>query len=182
MSNNNKNIEDYLSNNFKDENPFSVPENYFESVEDTVLSKIIEEQLPGEITYNVPENYFDIVEDSLFTKLDLQKKNVKVISLKDRLLKIIPAAAAACIIIFVGLNYFSVSNSNNLDSISNDEIEIWINENYNEYSTSHSIEFVDADFTESSNILEDDSSLNEDDILEYLNSIDNSSLLTEIES
>lgn len=181
MNHNNKNIEDYLSNSFKDENQFSVPENYFDSVEDTVLSKIIEEQLPGELTYNVPEDYFDTVEASLFSKLDLPKKKGKVISLKNRLLKVIPTAAAACILLFVGLNYFSVSKSNGLDSISNDEIETWIDENYNEYSTTHSIEFVDADFTES-NILEDDSSLNDDDILEYLNSIDNSSLLTEIES
>ncbi len=183
MNKENKHINNNLDNFSTEKNLFSTPENYFNSVEDTVLSKIIEEQLPGEFSYNVPDNYFDRLEDSLTTKLELQRKKGKVISLKSRLLKIIPAAAAACILLFVGLNYFNISNisdSYNLDTISNDEIEKWIDENYNENAT-HSMDFVDADFTEST-VIEDDSSLNDDDILEYLNSIDNSSLLTEIES
>ena len=179
MNNDNKNINDYLNNIPKDKNQFSVPENYFNSIEDSVLSKIIEEQLPGELNYNVPDNYFENFEDILFSNSEFSKKEVKVISLKSKILKFIPTAAAASMLLFVGLNYFTVAKSNN--SITSDDLELWIDESYNDYSTSNSIEFVDTDFTDST-ILEDDSSFEDEDILEYFNTIDNSSLLTEIES
>lgn len=181
MSNQNKHIENYLNNFSQEKNKFSVPDNYFETIEDTVLSSIIEDQLPGGLSYNVPNDYFNTVEDVIIGKLHLNKEKVKVISLKDRLLKIIPTAAAACILLFVGFNYINISNSNGIESITNDEIELWINENFNEFSTTHSIEFVDTDFTDR-DIIEEDVSLNDEDIIEYLNTIDNSSLLTEIES
>jgi hypothetical protein len=177
MNNDNKNINDYLNNIPKDKNQFSIPENYFNSVEDSVLSKIIEEQLPGELNYNVPDDYFKNFEDTLFSNSEFSKKEVKVISLKSRIIKFIPTAAAASMLLFVGLNYFSVVKSN--DSITSDDLELWIDESYNDYS--NSIQFVDTDFTDNT-ILEDDSSFEDEDILEYLNTIDNSSLLTEIES
>lgn len=181
MNRDNKNIETYLNYISKDENQFSIPENYFDSIEDNVLSKIIEEQLPGELTYNVPDNYFEGFEDKLFSNSEFIKKETKVISLKSRILKFIPTAAAACMILFVGFNYFSTTKSNSIDSITSDDLELWIEDNYNDYSTVNLIEFVDADFTEK-NIIEDDTSINDDDILEYLNTIDSNSLLTEIES
>lgn len=181
MSKQNNHIENYLNNFSQDKNKFYVPDNYFDSIEETVLSSVVEDQLPGGLSYNVPSDYFNSVEKSILDKLELKEQKVKVISLKNRLLKIIPTAAAACIILFVGFNYINISNSNGIESITNDEIELWINENFNEYSSTHSIEFVDTDFTEG-DIMVEDSSLNDDDILDYLNSIDNSSLLTEIES
>jgi hypothetical protein len=181
MNRDTKNIEAYLNNITKDENQFSVPENYFNSLEDSVLSKVIEEQLPGELTYNVPDDYFENFEETLFSNSEFSKKEVRVIHLKSRILKMIPTAAAACILLFVGFNYFSVTDKNKFDVISSDDLELWVDENYNNYTTTNNIEFVDTDFIES-NILEDDTSLNNEDIFEYLNTIDSSSLLTEIES
>jgi len=179
MNRDRKNIEDYLNSHSMDERQFTVPENYFNSIEDRVLSKIIEDQLPGKLTYNVPDNYFESFEERLFSNAEFSKKETKVISLKSRILKYIPTAAAASILLFIGLNIFTTKDPFN--TISTDELEIWIDENYIDYSTVNTINFVDTDFTES-DILKDDSSLEDEDILDYLNSIDTSNLLTEIES
>ena len=89
MNRDTKNIEAYLNNITKDENQFSVPENYFNSLEDSVLSKVIEEQLPGELTYNVPDDYFENFEETLFSNSEFSKKEVRVIHLKSRILKMI---------------------------------------------------------------------------------------------
>ena len=179
MNRDNKNINDYLNDISKDKNQFSIPENYFNSIEDNVLSKIIEEQLPGELNYNVPDDYFESFEATLFSNSEFSKKEIKVISLRSKILKFIPTAAAASMLLFVGLNYFTLVNSSSDDSITSDDLELWMDENYNDYS--NSIEFVDTDFTEDTRI-EEETSIEDEDILEYLNTIDNSSLLTEIES
>jgi len=179
MNKDRKNIEAYVNNNPMGENQFSVPDDYFNAIEDNVLSKIIEEQLPGKFTYNVPDNYFENFEERLFSNAEFSKTPTKVISLKSRILKYIPTAAAASILLFIGLNIFTAKDPFN--TISTDDLDSWFDENYIDYSTVNTIDFVDTDFTER-NILEDDISLEDEDILEYLNTIDTSNLLTEIES
>jgi len=182
MNRDRKNIEDYLNNIPMGENQFSVPEDYFNSVEDSVLSQIIEEQLPGKLTYNVPDTYFENFEDRLFANSEFSKKETKVIRLKSRIFKIIPTAAAACMLLFIGLNYFSTNEKISFESISSEELELWFNDSNLQENSRNLLEFVDADFTEN-DIIEDDTSINDDDILEYLNTINNNStLLTEIES
>ncbi len=181
MNRNRKNIEAYLNSNSMDENQFSVPENYFNSIEDSVLSKIIEEQLPGKLTYNVPDNYFESFEDRLFSNTEFPKKETKVIRLKSKILKMIPTAAAACMLLFIGLNYFSNTEKITFETISSEELELWFNDSNFEENSINLLEFTDADFTDT-DILEDDTSINDDDILEYLNTINNTTLLTEIES
>lgn len=159
---------------------FSAPENYFDSVENSVFTKIKEQSFSKENAFTTPENYFNNFEDSLFAKIDFPKKEVKVISLKSRLLKIIPTAAAASVLLFIGLNIFTFSETNSFDNISSEEMENWLDESYVKNNTSI-INFVDADFKES-NVLEEDSSIKDEDIFEYLNTIDSSTLLTEIDS
>jgi hypothetical protein len=183
MNRDTRNREDYILSNIpKEENIFSVPENYFDSLEDRVLSQIIEEQLPKKLPYTIPDTYFEEFEDRLFTNTEFSKKEVNVIRLKSRILKIIPVVAAASILLFIGFNYFTTIKPNSIDSVSSGDIELWMDENYVEYSTTNVMEFVDADFIERSFILEDDTSLEDEDILEYLHTIDTSSLLTEMES
>lgn len=174
--------EDFIRNISKDNKGFSVPENYFDSVEDAVLSEVITAGFPKYHALDVPSNYFKNFEDTLFSKIEFPEKEVKVISLKSRILQFIPTAAAAAILLFVGINYFSIESSS-IENLSTDELEVWIEEkNFDYMNTSSSIEFVDADFIESTILDEDDSSIQDEDILEYLNTMDSSSLLTEIES
>jgi len=179
MNNKKQNSFDFTNGKTQNENGFSIPENYFDTVEDAVFSKIGEQHFPVGNAFSTPDRYFESFEDTLFSKLDITKKEVKVISLKSRVLKFIPTAAAASVLLFIGLNIFTTEDPFN--TISSEDLDSWFDENYIDYSTVNAIEFIDTDFTER-NILEDDTSIDDDDILEYLNTIDSSSLLTEIES
>lgn len=176
-----QNSEDYLRKRTQNENGFSVPENYFEGVEDVVLSKMFEQDFPKDIAFSAPDNYFGSFDEEFLAKIDFPKKEVKVISLKSRILKFIPTTAAACILLFIGLNYFSTNEKISFETISSEELELWFNDNNLNENSRDLLEFVDADFT-GNDIIEGDTSINDDDILEYLNTINNNSLLTEIES
>ncbi len=180
MDTKNKNSLDYIKSITQNKNGFSTPENYFDSVEDTVFSKIKEQSFSKENAFTAPKDYFENFEDSLFEKINFPKKEVKVISLRARLLKVIPAAAAASVLLFIGLNYFSFSDTASFESISSEELENWLDESYINNASS-TVNFVDADFKDS-NVLEEVSSIKDEDILEYLNTIDSATLLTEIES
>ncbi len=180
MNTKNKNSLDYIKSITQNKNGFSTPVNYFDSVEDTVFSKIKEQSFSKENAFTAPKDYFENFEDSLFEKINFPKKEVKVISLRARLLKVIPAAAAASVLLFIGLNYFSFSDTASFESISSEELENWLDESYINNASS-TVNFVDADFKDS-NVLEEVSSIKDEDILEYLNTIDSATLLTEIES
>ena len=179
MNTKNKNSLDYIKSITQNKTGFSTPENYFDTVENTVFSKIKEQSFSKENAFTTPKDYFDNFENSLFDKINFPKKEVKVISLKSRLLKIIPAAAAASVLLFIGLNYFSFSSTPSFESISSEELETWLDDSY--VDNAETLEFLDEDF-DNSNLLEEDTSIEDEDILEYLNTIDNTSLLTEIES
>ena len=176
-----KDSEDFIRNNTSGVHGFNAPKNYFKTIEDSVIANIAEQGFNKDTAFHTPDNYFENFEEKLFSKLGTPKKEVKVISLRSRLLKIIPTAAAASVLLFIGLNYFSNSVNNTFDSISSEELENWFDESYTEFNANTSIEFVDADFTEM-NIIENESSVEDEDILEYFNTFDNTSLLTEMES
>lgn len=179
MDTNNKYSLEHIKSITQNKSGFSTPENYFDSVEESVFSKMKEQSFSKENAFTAPKDYFNNFEDSLFANVNFPKKEVKVISLKSRLLKMIPVAAAASVLLFIGLNYFSFSDTTSFESISSEEIENWLDESY--LNNSSSVNFVDADFKDI-NVLEEDTSIKDEDIFEYLNTIDNSTLLTEIES
>ncbi|WKD86912.1 hypothetical protein KCTC32516_02292 [Polaribacter huanghezhanensis] len=180
MDTKNKYSLEHIKSTTQNKSGFSTPENYFDSVEDAVFSEIRAQSFSKENAFTTPKNYFENFEDSLFTKIDFPQKEVKVISLKSRLLQIIPAAAAASVLLFIGLNYFTFSDTTSFDSISSEDLENWLDDSYINDASS-TVNFVDADFKDS-NALEEDASIKDEDILEYLNTIDNTALLTEIES
>ena len=179
MNTKNKYSLEHIKNLTQSKSGFSTPENYFDSVEDSVFTNITTQSFSKENAFTEPKNYFNNFEDSLFTKIDFPKKEIKVISLKSKLLQIIPAAAAASVLLFIGLNYFSFSETTSFESISSEELENWLDEGY--INNTVTLEFVDEDFN-NSNLLEEDSSIDDEDILDYLNTIDNTTLLSEIDS
>ena len=90
----------------------------------------------------------------------------------------VPFAAAASIILFIGLNTF-VFNQNNeisIDNLTESDIEYWLNN-----SDMHD---SDVALVLDDDILEENgfslTNLKDENIEEYINSIDNSSLLNEI--
>ncbi|NNC69579.1 MAG: hypothetical protein HKN90_02030 [Flavobacteriaceae bacterium] len=74
-------IEDAILSEIKTEkfpntSGFSVPDGYFESLEQIVNSKLIIDQLPDKEGFNVPKDYFDSIEDTIFTKLGKETLSV----------------------------------------------------------------------------------------------------------
>mgnify|MGYP006106260075 CR=1 FL=1 len=181
MSNENKHSEDYLNSISKNKDPFTTPDSYFATIEDRVLTQLSEEELPSKNAYVVPSNYFKNFEDTLFSRSEFHKKKPKVITFESRIRRFIPTAAAACILFFIGFNYFYSTAETTFDNISGEELELWFLDSNLDGSSRDLLEFIDIDFTEN-DLLEDDTSINDEDIIAYLNTISDSSLLTEIET
>ncbi|WP_456424205.1 hypothetical protein [Lutibacter sp.] len=136
-------------------NGFEIPENYFKTIEDSVIAKLKTEKLPKEIQhtpFKTPENYFGTIEDIIITKLKAEaihgksntsipekyfdsieetvltkiKNKTALISLRNKLTKIIaPLAIAASLLLLFMLK--NDSNKITFDSLAATEIEDWIN-------------------------------------------------------
>ncbi|MCG1036315.1 hypothetical protein [Polaribacter sargassicola] len=178
MENKIKNSEEYLNSKLGKKNSFSIPKNYFDTIDDVIDLKITEEKLPKENSFKVPDNYFKNLEDNILSKVT-EKKEPKVITLKTRLFKVIPFAAAASVILFIGLNSFIFNKTDDftLDSLSEQEIENWLE--YNPMNSNDIALVLQEDI-----LSEDDfsfSSIKDETIEDYINSIDNYSLFEELD-
>ncbi len=98
---------------------FTVPNGYFEYVESTVLSKVI---------HDIPKDYFKTLDSKILTKLNIENKpEVKVINLKKLLLKrILPFAAAASVVLFIGLNFINKPNAVTFESLDDTNIDNYL--------------------------------------------------------
>jgi hypothetical protein len=133
---------------------YKIPENYFDQIENTVLSELAKKTIPSQ---KIPEGYFDTIEDNVFERLALENKP-KVISLKKYW---IPATVAATLLVFVSI-YNPFTNRQNLEIA---EIEQWIEEG-NLDLNSYEIAELYTDELENINIK---NSINTHDLEEYLN-------------
>ena len=130
-----KHIIDFLNQKVGKNTGFSTPDNYFQEVEENLSSISFITSLPKEKTFTTPDNYFVSVNDSILEKLAPKKnKDVKIISLKERFLQYIPMAAAASVLLFIGINYFSTQKTT-FDDITITDIESWFENGYGETYT-----------------------------------------------
>lgn len=178
MKGNIKNSEKYIQNKVGKNTPFTIPENYFNKIEDKISIKLFEEDNSKNTGFNTPLNYFSDLEDILVSKAIEPKKEIKTTSLKQSILKVIPYAAAASIALFITLNTF-VFNSNkdlSIDSLNENDIEYWLNNN-------------EVNYNDIAVILEDELSqenefsltnIQTESIEDYINSIDNTALLNDL--
>jgi len=180
MPNNIKNSEEFLNSISRKKNGFSVPKNYFNTIEEVIHAKLAEERSKNKSGFDLPNTYFKEFEESLLAKVlspSLANK-AKVISFKERILKIIPITVAASVLIFIGLNSFVFDKNAELtlDTLSEDEIEYWLN--------SSDLYLNDISIVLAENILEENdfyfSTIGDETIEEYIFSIDNSYLLNEL--
>ena len=128
-----ENSVNYISNKTQKKSGFSAPENYFDSVEDSLFSKLSEQKFPSKSGHSIPEKYFENIDEVIFSKIEFPK-TPKVISIRSRIIKYIPTAAAASLLLFFGLNYFALTNSNSFDDISPDDIENWLDNGYLDFN------------------------------------------------
>lgn len=180
MDNTIKHSEDYIRSKVGNNSGFSVPTNYFDGIEESVLAHVSIEKVAKKPSFDVPADYFSKLENEIMSKVSSPVKETKVISLRERFLKFVPVAAAACVLLFVGLNYFNTSTTNlTIDDVSVADIENWYD---NGYGTTNNTEL--AMVLETSDFADDDiSSINIDSnqLEDYFNTTDNTSLLNEIQ-
>jgi len=184
----------------KDE--FKVPQDYFDSIEDLVLSNISVKNFHSNSasSFKTPENYFDSIENVIITKLkaeaiqninddsipenyfDSVENNVltKITSQrKTRSLKRIaritaPIAIAASLLLIFVVN--STSETTSLDSLATSEIEQLIDYGLIDIDT-ESLTFAFSDIDFSSNNL--DAIISDDEVLNYLYEEDLESIIYE---
>ncbi|MDX1828258.1 MAG: hypothetical protein R3342_01810 [Lutibacter sp.] len=105
---------------FSKKNNFKVPNDYFNSIEDIVVTKLKAEAIQKNDTAIIPDNYFDEIEDKVFIKLKSERKS-KVITLKNFTKFIAPIAIAASLLLFIYLN--TTSKKYTFDSLPTAAIE-----------------------------------------------------------
>ena len=150
---------------------FTTPKKYFDDVEYAVFSKLKEEKLSKQTGFTVPKNYFETVEFAVLDQLSSNKKEVKVISLKDRFLKVIPYVAAASIVLFLGINaYFLNTNSTiSFDSLNANDMEFWLE--HSDLQTTDVAVVLESDLQKDTHFSLTD--IEDEHIEDYINNIDN---------
>lgn len=175
-----KNNIDFINQKVGKQTGYSTPKNYFEGIEEDIFSSIKAENFNKKNSFKVPNNYFNKVEEDIFAKINNQDtKETTVISLRKRVLQFVPFAAAASILLFIGLNYFNTSTGTNytIDDITDADLTAWYENGYgdtddDELALALNITDLESDtFNDVSN----------DHLEEYLDGIDSSTYLNEIQ-
>jgi hypothetical protein len=173
-----KNSVNYISNKTDKKTGFCIPQNYFNNLEDVINVKLSEEKLPIKNGFKTPSTYFNNLEDKFLSTILSSKKETKVIYFKDKILKMIPYAAAACIVLFISLNSFVFTTDEELtiNSLTDTEIEYWLD--------SYTLNTNDISIVLEDDLLEENdfyfTTIRDETIEDYINSIDNTTLLNEI--
>ena len=172
-----KNSVKYISKKAENKTGFSSPSDYFNNLEEAVAVKLSEEKFTKENSFEVPDTYFNKLEDRVFTNVISAKKEITIVSFKDRVLKMIPIVAAASIVLFIGLNsfLFNTTEELTLDAISDDEIELWLDLSF---LTTNEIAIALDDYLLDVNVFYFSTNKNIEDYIN--NSIDYLDLLDEI--
>lgn len=170
-----KNSVQFITDKVGKSTSFTTPKDYFDTFENSFYNKLAEENLPKRTGFSTPETYFETLEETVLSKV--LEKETKVISLKERLLKVIPIAAAASILLFIGLNtfLFKTNKSITLDNLSDSDIEYWMSTN--------NINYNDIVLVLQDDLLKDNdfslTNIKSETIEDYIISTDNTNLFNE---
>ncbi|MFQ3296723.1 MAG: hypothetical protein ACI9JT_001602 [Polaribacter sp.] len=170
--------EEFLKTVLTKSTGFTAPKNYFSDAEDRFSSFLLEDQLPQENGFTFPENYFENLENDILNKISL-KKEVRLISLKSKLLKYIPLTAAASVALFLSINYLNpfATKEISFDTLGKTDIENWIIENSNELSSEDFATLLHSKISNENNFAL--TNIRNDEIEEYIIYSEESGLLNE---
>ncbi|PQJ74651.1 hypothetical protein [Polaribacter gangjinensis] len=172
-----KNSIDFLNKKTEKKSGLSVPENYFSEVEESIFAEVSTSSLPKDTGFTTPNNYFNDFENNILSNLVPQKES-KIIHFKSRILKAIPFVAAASIALFISLNsfFFEKSTTFSLDSISQNDIENWLDSK--SFTNTEIANAIGDDFLNMNDFSFAD--LKTENLEDYLTTIDTQELLSEI--
>lgn len=171
-----------ILNQLKKSGPgFTVPKAYFKEAgthdnSDNYLENNTSEKITGSNLdihlkapgFKVPNGYFETVESNIF-----ESRNPKIISFKTKVVRVLTFAAAASVLLFFGINYMNSNQGINEEMVFEDEeLVSWIE--------SDLVDFNSYELAEAFNDLEFEHDLYaEEDIDEYLNTVDIENLILE---
>lgn len=170
----------YLKEKTNQKHGFSIPDNYLDEFDDQISAKIIESSFSNKNSFKVPDNYFDSFEESIMNSVkEDTEEPVKVISLYSKIKKFIPVTAAASILLFSSIFYFTGQSEVTNESITADDIESWYSNSFFEDASAYELSTLlnNEDFTDEELSFVD----NNDGLEEYFNSIDNNSYIDELQ-
>ena len=168
MENNSGHInQDWLSKLPKNSG-HEAPEGYFDSIENSFSMKLAEQSIPTKDGFKTPEGYFDTLESRIIENFEFPKKG-KVISLRKRMIKFLPTAAAASVLLFLSINIFLTENILPTEP-SSDEIAIWFEENISTITNDDLTSLLSDEDFEDSPFLDD--AIDTEDISKYLDEND----------
>jgi hypothetical protein len=144
---------------------FKTPDNYFETLDDAVFSKLAEENLSAQIDssgFKVPKNYFETIDSKILSTLD-KKEDSKVISLFSwKKVAYISGVAASLILAFNLV--FNNTNELTFDTLETASIENYLlNEDLSAYEIAPYLGMTELN---SDNFI--DNTMNASDIEDYL--------------
>ncbi len=99
---------------------FKTPDNYFNTIEDQIMSQISLEKIDKNSGFKVPDNYFDTIEDNILSKT----KETKIFKLFNKKTIVTVASIAAMFVLFFNLNPFKTQVS--FDNLDTDTVEAYI--------------------------------------------------------
>lgn len=110
---------------------FKIPDNYFEGIEDAVLSQIKLKSIEG-TGFKVPEGYFESLEDTVTNKIS-KNKNTKVITLFTKQNLLYVSSIAATLLLLFNLSVFN-KKRDTFETLETVTLESYImNENIGSY-------------------------------------------------
>ncbi|RZS93463.1 hypothetical protein [Aquimarina brevivitae] len=146
---------------------FSIPKNYFEGLEDSVLSRLKTEErtTSGQHGFEVPEGYFEGLEQTVLQRVENKSKVIPLFKRKKVLL--LSGIAAAIALLFTLL---PDQNNITFKDLKTTEISLYIEEGNIELTDDELISIIgkDIDLTESY----EENPVNEEALLDYLSEND----------
>lgn len=129
--------------------PYALPHNYFAMVEEQLLAGINDAPLyPASMPYDLPQGYFEKLPGQILQAARQQATPQQVITTRNKTWPFIRWAAAATLIIAIGLGSYRIFTpqptiQQQLDEIPYEDILAYVQDNIEEYETDNIINNFD---------------------------------------
>lgn len=115
---------------------FKVPNDYFTTIENEILSKINAESRVKKTGFEVPETYFSKLDGTILSKIPRDKPKGKVLSLRKKTVQVwLPAAAVLAVLITLWFTLGKDTKTENWHEITGEDVKQWTTDNLIEFNT-----------------------------------------------
>lgn len=113
-----------------------MPNDYFTTIENEILSKINAESRVKKTGFEVPETYFSKLDGTILSKIPRDKPKGKVLSLRKKTVQVwLPAAAVLAVLITLWFTLGKDTKTENWHEITGEDVKQWTTDNLIEFNT-----------------------------------------------